>query len=539
MEIIESSSSWMVALGKTLVHSIWIGFLFLGILKVFLRLIPGGFSGIRYRMAVASLLLFTGVVIAMFGMLYAPPEKDPGDLSTLMLFLSHVHAKGGILDDPATSPARILYRLCGCFYFAGIAILCIRSFLAVRNIRAIRKKSTPVRGFWQNKFLRIVEDLGIRKRISLSVSQRIDAPCVIGLLKPAIIVPAAMLSHLQVNQVETIFMHELYHVKRLDFLVNLLQMVLESLFFYHPAIWSISGIIRKERENCCDDRVMGICHQPFTYARALYKLAELAQPSSVMLIRSDGANTHHLYERISRILKPRTMKIRFREKTGALLLLAGCCILLITITGFSSGLSIIKNHDGSEKVTPISATEAESGSVLVKRPTNYMPVVPVRPDTIPDAGEEAPGMTEESPEEIDREEIEEEIRMAREEALDDIDWEAMKEELERAREEALNEIDWEAMKEELERARVEMDSLMKDIEFEYDFDFDVDLDVDTEKIRMDIEEAMKEMEEIDWDEIRKELEESRAEIENIDVEQIRKEVEQALKEIDIEELRKE
>jgi len=98
--------------------------------------------------------------------------------------------------------------------------------------------------------------------------------------------------------------------------------------------------------------VLGRFDQPFIYARALANLAEMAQPSENLFPRADGANKYHLYKRIGRILNQDHMKTNLREKIIAPLLLAGCCIIVLTISSFSSGFSIIRNHDPNDQVTP-------------------------------------------------------------------------------------------------------------------------------------------------------------------------------------------
>lgn len=90
----------------------------------------------------------------------------------------------------------------------------------------------------------------------------ITVPALVGYIKPVILVPAGMLSNLSVSQVETILMHELYHLRRFDAIANMIQLLIENIFFYNPAVWAISNIIRTEREKCCDDRVLDSCGDP-------------------------------------------------------------------------------------------------------------------------------------------------------------------------------------------------------------------------------------------------------------------------------------
>ena len=97
-------------------------------------------------------------------------------------------------------------------------------------------------------------------------------PTVIGWLKPVVLLPASALAGLTPRQLEAILAHELAHIRRHDYLVNLLQTLVETLLFYHPAVWWLSRRIRVERENCCDDLAVSLCGDPVAYAAALADL---------------------------------------------------------------------------------------------------------------------------------------------------------------------------------------------------------------------------------------------------------------------------
>ncbi len=113
------------------------------------------------------------------------------------------------------------------------------------------------------------------------------------------LVPASALSGLNPHQLEAILAHELAHIRRHDYLVNLLQAVVETLLFYHPAVWWLSSRIRAERENCCDDLAVSLCGDPFTYAQALADLEGLRGPSRRFVMAADGGS---LVQRVRRVL---------------------------------------------------------------------------------------------------------------------------------------------------------------------------------------------------------------------------------------------
>ena len=479
MEFFESSGNWMMALGKTLVHSLWIGLLFLSILKFGLQLIAGRNSHLRYMIATGTLIVFLGSVTTLFLILYTPFEDSSIGISNILKILLTIPGMHELTGAVGSSPVKVICYGLSYIYFTGMLVVLIRAILSVRHIHGLKRSGIPVRKEWMNRFLKLKSRIGVMQSVELLISDRVSVPALIGLFKPAIIVPMGMFTNLPVNQVETILIHELYHLRRLDFLVNILQLVVEGLFFYNPAVWSISHVIRTERENCCDDRVLQTCEHPLVYARALFQLANHHRTINTLVTGAGGTDQHQLFNRITRILNQATMKTNIREKLFTLLFMAGGLIILLSITGFSSGFSIVR-HD-------------------------YFKVT--ASDTIP---------------ELEKEEME----AAKVEVPEEIDWEEIKEEIEAAKLEAMEEIDWEEIENEMIQARIHMDSIMEN----FDFDFDLDIDIDLDDLKVEMEEAIKEMKKIDWEEIQMNIDKA---LEGIDIEKIRREIERSFEEIDL------
>src|SRR3982750_1231046 len=132
---------------------------------------------------------------------------------------------------------------------------------------------------------RLSRRLHISRAITLLESTLVDVPTVIGFLKPVVLLPASALGGLTPQQLEAILAHELAPLRRHDYLVNLLQTLVETVLFYHPAVWWVSRRIRIERENCCDDLAVSLCGDPVAYATALADLEAL---------RSGPAPDHHI-----------------------------------------------------------------------------------------------------------------------------------------------------------------------------------------------------------------------------------------------------
>src|SRR6185312_16037471 len=122
---------------------------------------------------------------------------------------------------------------------------------------------------------RLHDRLGLRCAVRLRESAAVSVPAVVGWVRPAILLPVGLLGGIAPEQLELILAHELAHIRRRDFLANLLQTAIETALFYHPAVWWVSRTVRVEREACCDDLVVAATGEPLPYARALARLAEL------------------------------------------------------------------------------------------------------------------------------------------------------------------------------------------------------------------------------------------------------------------------
>src|SRR5438045_2418615 len=122
---------------------------------------------------------------------------------------------------------------------------------------------------------RLAARLRVNRPVRLLQSALVHVPAVLGCVRPVILLPASALTGLTPLQLEALLAHELAHVRRYDYLVNLVQSVIETLLFYHPAVWWISARVRDEREHCCDDLAVAVCGDPHFYASALLSMERL------------------------------------------------------------------------------------------------------------------------------------------------------------------------------------------------------------------------------------------------------------------------
>jgi len=188
----------------------------------------------------------------------------------------------------------------GAIWIAGALAYQLRTlasyFLALRHRR--RGVCCPP-DYWQLRLNELRAMLCVSGPVRLLESSLAEVPIVIGHIRPFILMPVGLLANLPVQQVETILLHELAHIRRYDYLVNLLQTAIEGLLFYHPALWWFSGVVRAERENCCDDLVVAISGDAHEYAAALAALEENRGTLQAAALAATGG---HLVKRIRRLL---------------------------------------------------------------------------------------------------------------------------------------------------------------------------------------------------------------------------------------------
>lgn len=153
---------------------------------------------------------------------------------------------------------------------------------------------------WNEAFQRIAAQLGVARPVRLLISSILDVPVVIGWLRPLVLMPAAAVTGMAPEHIEALLAHEIAHIRRHDYLVNVLQRIVEAVLFYHPAVWWVSGQIRRERELCCDDLAVAASGDALVYAHALADL-ELSRPAHAHMAVS--ANGGSLLTRIRRLVE--------------------------------------------------------------------------------------------------------------------------------------------------------------------------------------------------------------------------------------------
>lgn len=284
-------------IGHTILHSLWQITLLWIVLIAVLRLWPKASSAVRYTFAISILMLcvLTTIITAVYEWrLYAASEEisSLSNGTTQTLHVVYTTIKKNLLSrlvDALYASAPILAWL----WCAGLVVMGTRfsgSFYYLKTLRA-QENTVAIAPFWVQEFKRLSKSLGLNRDVAIATSTRITSPLTLGSISPIVLLPAGLLSGLSTPQIEAILVHELYHIKRRDYIINICQALVEVLLFYHPAIWHINYLIREERENCCDDQTLAYCGDAITYARALTQIQEINTLTKPTLAISAGG--HH------------------------------------------------------------------------------------------------------------------------------------------------------------------------------------------------------------------------------------------------------
>ena len=398
MEVITRlfSDNFIEALGWTVLHSLWQATAIVLIVGIILLCIPKNAARLRYGIASFGMLAVLLMAIGTFFSIYET-EVAPTLFSTFEF--SNIE-QSFFLQEHSTIES--FYETCLIYFnnhlplIVGIWLLGFTFFLlrlmgGLLYIQHLRRSSaTIIDAKWVALLEQLTQRLSTHKVVELAESTMIQVPMVIGHLKPIILFPIGMINHLSTEEVEAILAHELAHIYRNDYLINIIQSVIETLFYYHPAIWWLSWIIQTEREHCCDDIAVKVSGNSLQYAKALVRLQELAHTASPILAMSFAGRKNQLLTRIQRLLNHPQKNSNFMEKLIAtgLLTLAVCLFSLnADATKPKSEATIIefpitKESPAIPRAKAPTITKSTPAKIIpLTKVTPYLPSI--RRDTVP------------------------------------------------------------------------------------------------------------------------------------------------------------
>ncbi len=308
---------------RTLLHSLWQGGLIALVLAITLRSLSTRRPNVRYIVSCAALAL---IVITCFITFFSQSDLRTKPAGTAPLAVLPVQLNQP-LDVPTPShtvsfadmpaPQRLLSPLIVSIWILGVfgfSLYHVGGWLWLQQLRNIPSRLDHV------ALQALAQKLKLRRTVGLIESARVTGPWVVGIFKPMILVPLGLLNDLSPQQVEAILAHELAHIRRHDYLVNLGQASIETLLFYHPAVWWISNQIRQERECCCDEIAASLCGDPAMYVESLMALEEQRGLMGGLALAATGGK---LVSRVRRVLgaPERTRGTRIRSLSAAVMAL--------------------------------------------------------------------------------------------------------------------------------------------------------------------------------------------------------------------------
>jgi beta-lactamase regulating signal transducer with metallopeptidase domain len=356
------SPEFVRMMGWALLHFVWQGAAIAALLAVVMAVCRS--ASVRYALSVGALLLMLALPFVTFFAMQDPTPQTNANMeestrplksATLGPVKHHVSVAP---ETQNTQPETMLWLVR--LWMAGVVLFSLRSaggFMLVQRLRRIA--TVPVTGEWLQLCMAVQERMGIRQAVWFCRSAALQVPAVIGGIRPIVLLPISALTGLSDSQIEAVVAHELAHIQRLDYFVNLFQVFAETVLFYHPAIWWVNKRIRVERENCCDDTAIAVCGNRLEYVRALTHL-ERARITPQFAMAANGSP---LKARVRRLLG--MSEEREGVRSGASLLgVMGIAGIVLAASSLVSGAKV-----QADKPTP-----------AVQPRTAAAPTVPVAPN---------------------------------------------------------------------------------------------------------------------------------------------------------------
>ena len=332
------------ALGRALLHFIWQGSLLALLLWIVKAIVPATAARLRY--AIASLI-----------MLMMPIALAVTAAQGLFRVGLHEAAKTATLNpssiySPPPPPQLVFYAPVStsephagvsgwivCIWMIGVLLLSVRASGGWVRAQRLKRGASRARAELEEMVSRLKLGLRVSAPVRVCTSAMVRVPTVIGWLQPYILLPVTALTGLSNSQIRAILAHELAHIRRHDYLVNLLQTAIETVLFYHPAVWWVGRQMRMEREHCCDDIAVALCGNAREYAGALAEMEEIRDRIPEPALAATGGE---LLERIRRLMG-------LQDHASRSLGTIAAAVLVLSIAGSTA---IVSLHAAPQEAQP-------------------------------------------------------------------------------------------------------------------------------------------------------------------------------------------
>jgi D-alanyl-D-alanine endopeptidase (penicillin-binding protein 7) len=306
------------AAGWTLIHFLWQGALVGITTAALLWLMRGARPGARYAVACAAMLASLAWPAYEFA---SAMQTSPRTLQAIALAGDGTFAHSELLTNIDNRLPLLVAAWLAC-----VSALALRAAFGLAWISRIRRTGGR-NAHWQQRLSQLAARLGLRREVTLRIVEALASPITAGWWRPVVLMPAALVARMPPELLEALLAHELAHVRRHDFLVNLLQNVVETLLFYHPAVWWLSRRIRQERELVADSIAAELTGEPRRLALALSELEKMQFATQRLALAADGGD---LTQRIRQLVVPRQQPGNWK----ALLVVLG--VTTACLTGYAN-----------------------------------------------------------------------------------------------------------------------------------------------------------------------------------------------------------
>ena len=345
-------------------------------------------SQTRYLLALGAMLLMFGAALATFGyeemrVHYKPAflsGTDSGAGSNLAFDLAALAGRG--TSEPSDEPVRLSQLLpwLDIAWSLGVACFSTRTIVGWGLLQRLRMQALMANpeGLCVS-FTRLCNRLGIQRRVDLLICEHIQGPLAMGIVRAVILLPASTLMALSPEQLEAVLAHELAHIRRADYVWNLAQTAVETLFFFHPAVWWLGHRVRHHRELCCDDLAVQACGDAVLYATALLRLEEQRSRQLNLAMALDGhRSVSGLRTRIARILGESIGQSRPHELAPLPLaaIFSALMLLLLSVPTHLAGLPQNAIMSPAAPVLPAPTLAPPVSKPVVTPPTPRIAVAP-------------------------------------------------------------------------------------------------------------------------------------------------------------------
>lgn len=326
-----------------LLHTLWQGALIALVLALALRRVVNPHW--RYRLALLALVLIPASGMLTWAALSPPnrplrptPQPPSNDIAPLPQLSENPPIRLMLLADrsPASPPSPWTAWL-ALLWAVGASAMLARASVKLAGAERLRRSCQPLEHPQVSQLLAEARRaVGLARKVRVVVTDKLTSPAVVGVLVPTLVLPLSLTTALTPDQIRFILLHELAHIRRGDYLANLVQLFLEAFLFFNPAVWWISHQVRREREACCDALAIKLSGAPADYARTLVHVAEtIIEPApEIAPAFGDKRETSSLTDRVQRLLVPGyrpSLRLTWRAMIAAFVL--GTFLLMLCAEG--------------------------------------------------------------------------------------------------------------------------------------------------------------------------------------------------------------